>query len=99
MSKRPKKIIKSSVHESITRLIHEAGKAYKSGNHERSGRYVRMAFDLVRKHKIRLPKELKNSFCRKCATIWVPGDTAIIFFDKKNNCLRIKCRCGYAKRL
>jgi RNase P subunit RPR2 len=58
-----------------------------------------MAFELLKKHKVKLPAELKNSFCRKCHLVWLPGETAVISFDRKNDCLRITCRCGHSKRL
>ncbi|HID72408.1 TPA: hypothetical protein EYP38_00585 [Candidatus Micrarchaeota archaeon] len=99
MSKKPKKIIKSSVRDSIKKLISEATKAYKAGNETRSKRYVKMAMDLVKKHKTRLPAELRNSFCRKCHLIWLPARTVTVTFDKKHSCLRVKCRCGHSKRL
>ncbi len=99
MSKKPKKIIKTSVRDSIVKLISEATKAYRAGNEERSKRYVQMAMDLVKKHKVRVPAELKNSFCRKCHLVWIPAKTVKIAFDKKHNCLRATCRCGHSKRL
>jgi ribonuclease P protein subunit RPR2 len=99
MENRRKKVIKSSVRSSIGKLIGQAQKAYREGKKERSSRYVKMALDLVKKHKIRLPKELKNSFCRKCNVVWIPGKTVKISYDKKNVCLRVKCQCGHAKRL
>lgn len=94
-----KSLIKSSVRPSIGKLLEQARKAYASGSESRSKRYVEMAFDLLTKHKAKLPKELRNSFCRKCHLIWVPGQSATVTFDRKNDCLRIKCRCGHSKRL
>lgn len=99
MDIRRKKIIKSSVRSSIDRLLDQAGKAYRAGKKERSKRYVKMALELLKKHKVRLPKELRNSFCRKCLVMWIPGDTAKVSFDRKLSCLRIRCGCGHAKRL
>lgn len=99
MDNRRKKIIKSSVRSSIDKLLDNARKSHDSGNEERSTRYVGMAFDLLKKNKIKLPKELKNSFCRKCKTVWVPGKTVTVSYDKKNDCLRVTCRCGYTRRL
>jgi ribonuclease P protein subunit RPR2 len=99
MDIRRKKIIKSSVRSSIETLLGHARSSFDAGKGERSIRYVRMAMDLLRKHKIKLPKEMKNSFCRKCLTVWVPGRTASISYDRKNGCLRVRCRCGYSKRL
>jgi RNase P subunit RPR2 len=94
-----KSLIKSSVRSSIAKLLAQARSAYAGGNPARSKRYVRMAFDLLRKHKVGLQKDLRNSFCRKCFTIWVPGKTATVYFDRKNDCLRIRCACDYSKRL
>jgi|GEM_PF-2201331 len=99
MSKKPKKIIKSSVRDSIKKLISEATKAFRAGKKDRSKRYVEMAMELVKKHKTRVPAELRNSFCRKCHLVWLPGKTVKISFDKKANCLRVKCTCGHSKRL
>lgn len=99
MSKKPKKIIKSSVRQSVMDLISQARKSYKQGNKVRSKRYIQMALDLIKKHKIRLPKELKNSFCKKCMLIWIPGDTIRVVYDKKNAYLRLTCDCGHSKRI
>jgi len=99
MDIRRKKIIKASVRASIDSLLAKAGKAYESGKAVLSKRYVHMAFDLLRKHKAKLPKELRNSFCRKCESVWIPGLTMTASYDRKNNCLRARCRCGYSKRL
>ncbi len=94
-----KSLIKSSVRSSIEKLLGKARDAYSPSHPERSKRYVGMAFDLLKKHKTRLPKELRNSFCRKCHLIWIPGKSAKVAFDRKNLCLRIRCACGHSKRL
>jgi len=99
MDIRRKKIIKESVRASIESLLDRAGKAYESGKAALSKRYVTMAFELLKKHKTRLPKELRNSFCRKCATIWIPGKTVTASYDRRSGCLRVRCRCGHSKRL
>jgi ribonuclease P protein subunit RPR2 len=99
MDIRRKKIIKSSVRSSIEKLLDTARKSFDSGNEKRSERYVVMAFDLLKKHKIKLPKELRNSFCRKCMAIWVPGRTVTVSYDKKRDYLKVTCRCGFSKRL
>jgi RNase P subunit RPR2 len=99
MDIRRKKVIKASVRSSIGKLLDQARKAHDAGKKERSSRYVKMAMDLLKKHKTKLPKELKNSFCRKCGALWIPGRTATIFFDRKAGCLRVKCRCGFTKRV
>lgn len=98
MKPKQKKLIKSSAKDSILKLIDQAHKAYEKGQKKRANRYVQMAWELLKKHKVRLPKEYKNSFCRKCRIVWIPGETAIVFFDKKRNALRIECKnCKYKK--
>lgn len=99
MDIRRKKVIKSSVLHSLERLLAEARKAHDAGSEERARRYVRMVLDLMKKHKAKLPRELRNSFCRKCGLLWIPGETVTITYDKKNACLRVRCSCGYAKRV
>lgn len=99
MANAGKKIIKESARDSVKKLIEEARKAYEKGQKERSKKYVKMAHDLIKKNKIKLPKELKNSYCKKCFAIWIPGQTIKVSFDKRHNCLRIICECGHKKRI
>jgi ribonuclease P protein subunit RPR2 len=99
MDIRRKKIIKTSVRSSIEKLLDQARSSYDAGKGSRSTRYVEMAFELLKKHKVKLPKELRNSFCRKCMRIWVPGKTVRISYDRKQGYLRVRCKCGYTRRL
>jgi ribonuclease P protein subunit RPR2 len=99
MPKGQKKLIKSSVKSSIARLISEAEAAWKKKQHERSRRYVKMIIDLVKKHKVRLQKDQKNKFCKKCHAWWIPGKTMKLIYDQKHHLIRIRCQCGYTKRL
>ncbi len=95
-----KKLIKSSVRQSIAKLMDEAQDAWAAGRPERARRYAQMSMDLVRKHKVRLSEDQKRMFCRKCFTWWVPGDTVKLAFDKRHNVIRMKCaNCGYTRRL
>jgi len=95
-----KKLIKSSVRQSIAELLSEANLAWNAGKKERSQRYAKMSMDLVKKHKVRLTDEQKRMFCRKCFSWWVPGDTVKLIFDKRHNVIRMKCaKCGYTRRL
>jgi RNase P subunit RPR2 len=83
----------------MERLLAEARKAHDSGKEERARRYVRMVMDLLKKHRAKLPREFRNSFCRKCCRLWIPGDTVVVFYDRKNACLRVLCACGNSKRI
>ncbi len=100
MEHRRKKIIKQSVRETVTKLLDEAQKEYRKGNRERSERHVKMAMYHIKKHKVSVPKEYRNTFCRKCRIVWIPSKTARVYFDRMHGCLRIECmRCGFSKRL
>ncbi len=100
MEHRRKKVIKQSVRDTVKKLIDEAHSEYRRGNKERSHRHVKMALYHIKKHKVHVPKEYKNAFCRKCCIVWIPGKTARVYFDRKQNCLRIECmKCGFSKRL
>lgn len=99
MMDRRKKIINASVSTSIEKLLGQARKAYDPADPSRSKRYVGMAFDLLKKNKVRLPRELRNSFCRKCRSIWIPGQTVTVYYDTKTDALRVRCSCGFSKRL
>ncbi len=95
-----KKLIKSSVRQSVAKLLDEAASAWDSGKPERAKRYAEMTMDLVRKHKVRLTDDQKRRFCRKCLTWWVPNETVKLIFDKRHNVIRMKCaKCGYTRRL
>ena len=64
-------------------------------------RYVEIAFKIAAKARLRLPREIKRRYCRKCKTPLVPGLTAR--FRIKRGCgglrLVVTClKCGYIRR-
>ena len=98
MDKKPKKVIKETVRKRIAKLLDEARYSFKT-HPERSERYLRLIWKLVQKYKVRLTKEQKLSFCKKCFTLWVPGKNVEVSFDQHNNVLEYKCKnCGFARR-
>ena len=99
MDKRGKKVIKSTVRTRIEELLHEARAAFRTHT-ERSTRYVSLVWKLVQKYKIRLTKEEKLSFCKRCLTLWVPGKTVQIAFDQRHHAVMYKCKkCGFTRKL
>lgn len=108
MNKNKKGFLTSTVISSIEELQKQAEKAFISGNKERSSKYIQMILDLIKKNKVTLPQNLKNTFCKKCASIWVidsPNSedahkhnvNTKILFDKKHNLFRAICQCGAKK--
>ncbi|MBD3398199.1 hypothetical protein GF412_03345 [Candidatus Micrarchaeota archaeon] len=99
MDKRHKKVIKETVRGRIDGLLKEARTSFKK-HPERSERYLRLLWKLVQKYKVRLTREQKLSFCKKCFTLWIPGKTVVISFDQRNSILEYKCKnCGFKRRL
>lgn len=62
-------------------------------------RYVVMAFELVKKNKVRLDESQKRQFCRKCKTPWIPQKTMKVIFNNSKNRFEAICTCGYKKLL
>lgn len=99
MRPKEKNLVKKISEERIAILLSEAAKIF-SLNANRAKRYCQLAFAIVKKNKVRLTKEQKLSFCRKCLSFWCPGKTVSISFDKKNKRIIYKCgACGYERKI
>lgn len=99
MDKRPKKVIKETVRKRIAHLLDEARASFKK-HPERSERYLRLIWKLLEKYKVRLTREQKLSFCKRCFTLWVPGRNVEIFFDQRNSIIEYTCKkCGFKRKL
>ncbi|MFH2106229.1 MAG: hypothetical protein ABII22_03135 [Candidatus Micrarchaeota archaeon] len=94
-----KSFLKRTTAESIDYLLEVAGKNFEK-HPDRTKRYVRMAWDLVKKYKIRLSPEQKIKFCRKCLSFLALEKNAKITFDSKNNSLYVQCtNCNHRRRM
>lgn len=92
-----KKIIKSISKERISILLDNAFKIIEK-NEERAIRYIKLAFSIVKKNKVKLSKEQKIRFCRKCFIPWIFPKNVKIFFDHNNKRILYKCKkCGFKK--
>ena len=93
-----KSLVKKTVGESIIILFQQADENVEK-HPDRTKRYIQMIWDLVKKHKLRLTKEQKKKFCRKCLTFFIPDKTVIVIFNKANSSFYFKCKeCGYTRR-
>lgn len=64
---------------------------------ERSARYVRLAWRLSTRHRVRMGPEMKGRFCRRCFGYLVPGESVRTRVEKGRivtTCLR----CGAIRR-
>lgn len=84
--------------ERIEILLKLAEKEIKN-NQERSRRYVELARIIGKRYNIRLTKEQKSKFCKKCNTILIPGFTMKTWLDPKTKTKVVKCLfCKYLYR-
>ena len=71
MDKNKKGFTTTTIISSMESLYGEAQKAFLEGKNDRASKYIQMIMELVKKNKVRLPSNLKNTFCRKCNSLWV----------------------------
>ncbi len=80
--------------ERIERLF-ELARINLNTHPERSRRYVQLARKIGMRYNVRLRKEQKRSFCKKCNQLLIPGKTSLVRLDSKKKLKIIKClNCG-----
>jgi len=89
--------IKALAHERIERLFGLAEGVFRE-RPELADRYVRAAWKLKTRYNLRLPKNLKPKFCRKCLSFWVPGASCRVRV-KSGDVITTCLRCGRVRRL
>jgi len=87
-----KRFLRSVVAEDIEILIKEAEK-----DPLRARTYLKMTWNLVKRNKVRLTKEQKKKFCKRCFSLWIPGETVEI--RKKGNLTEYSCKCGFKRKI
>ncbi len=61
---------------------------------DRSKRYIELARKIGLRYNIRLPKELKTKFCKKCNSL-LTALTKQVRIDNKSKTIAVKClNCG-----
>jgi len=81
--------------ERIEILLDLAKKEFK--NHpERSKKYVELARKIGKRYNVRLTKEQKRNFCKKCNQLLIPNETSETIIDSRKKVVNIKCiNCSY----
>jgi ribonuclease P protein subunit RPR2 len=84
--------------ERIERLFDLAEKEFQK-HPERSHRYVSLARKIAMRYNIRLPPELKRSYCRKCYKYLKPTINSRVRTSPKQQALLVTClECGHVMR-
>jgi len=76
-----KRNLKRIALERIEKLLNLAAEAQEK-NPELARRYVELAWKIKMRYTVRLPKDLKRKFCKKCLSVWIPGKTVRVRIRK-----------------
>jgi len=83
--------------ERIQRLFELAEEVFEK-HPELADRYVKHAWRIKTRHNVRLSRDLKRKFCRKCISFWRPGNSCRVRIRQSS--VTITClRCGRVVRL
>ncbi|RLI76304.1 ribonuclease P [Archaeoglobales archaeon] len=96
MLKREKKLEKKIANERINILIEKAEKT-KLEDYELARRYVELARKISTKYKVRIPKELKIKFCKKCYYPYKLGKFRVRI--RKSRVIITCLNCGFERRI
>lgn len=97
MKARQKEFVKKIALERIWRLMELAEKEF-SKKPERSQRYIDLMNKVAQKNRVRIPRELKLKFCRKCHAFLKKGKN--VSLEKKPPFLILTCQeCNYSRKM
>ncbi len=83
--------------ERVKKLLKMADSIFEE-NPKLANRYVELAWKIKTRYNLRLSREFKIKFCRKCRSFLVPGETCRFRF--RSSRMVITClECGYEKRI
>ncbi|RLG48424.1 MAG: ribonuclease P [Thermoproteota archaeon] len=61
--------------------------------------YGELARRIAMRTRVRIPREWRWRYCRKCKRLLFPGITATVRVNSRNRCVEIRCgRCGHVNR-
>ena len=92
--------MKKIIQERMRELIDLAIEKWKEGDEVLARRYVYIFKKYAEKNKVRIPKDVRWKFCRKCLTPWIPGETVNVRLSRRGNYVIYTCKvCGYKRRI
>lgn len=96
MLKREKKLEQKIANERIKILIEKAEKM-KLEDYELARRYVELAKKISMKYRVRVPRELKVKFCKKCYYPYKVGKFRVRV--RKSRVIITCLNCGFERRI
>ena len=80
-------------------ILFSLARKIQKDNPERSRKYVKRAWEIAKKYRIRLGKR-KYTFCRKCFTLWGPDTLTVRLIHEPYSTVLYKCKvCGAEYRI
>ncbi len=100
MRKTSRKLQYRLAREAFYELVEIAKEEARRGNVERAAQIGRLAFKVAKKGKVRIPLQVKRSFCRNCYVPLIPGVTARVRLRRKGyKTVVVTClNCGRVRR-
>ncbi|MCC7570447.1 hypothetical protein KO465_03815 [Candidatus Micrarchaeota archaeon] len=96
--KNSKKLKQEIAKERINRLFYLAD-FYSKTNSLYSKKYCLMIDKIRKTVNLRLSKQQKIKFCKKCHTFWIPGNTVKIIQNHSNKRIIYRClNCGSERK-
>ncbi len=96
MLKRDKKREVRTARERISYLIKRA-EEYKSKDYELARRYIELARKIAMKYRVRIPRELKAVYCKKCLYPYRDGKFRVRV--RKSRVIITCLNCGFVRRI
>jgi len=96
MLRREKRLERQIALERIKILLGRAQKM-KNEDYELARRYVELARRIATRYRIRIPKELKMTFCKKC--LYPYRSDKVRIRVRKSRVIITCLNCGYEKRI
>ena len=86
------------IKERIERLFELAEENIKT-HPERSKRYISLARKLSTRYNFRLSPKMKNKFCKKCNSLFIPGYNVAVKLNSRKGRIEYHCNCGGIKNI
>ncbi len=96
MLRREKRLEKQIALERIKILL-ERAQRMKNEDYELARRYVELARRIATRYRVRIPKELKTTFCKKC--LYPYRSDRVRVRVRKSRVIITCLNCGYEKRI
>jgi RNase P subunit RPR2 len=90
--------VKKIAEKRVETLLEMAEKELDS-HPERSKKYAKMALNNAVKYNLKLPEKYRDSVCKKCGSLLIPGKTLKVRTDAEKKAVILTCTvCGNTRK-